>query len=255
VSNQDHRDEPHGVTVGQAGVGRPRRFTVLGGLLSRYPEVLHDLSRVIRARKHAELMIMCVGVVLGIAVIVVISNALAGASASQAAPRRTTLNPPADLYASGTSDGGVLLSWQPPQPPPVGYRIYRATGRHGPYTIVGEVMAPDMDTFTDSADLMPGTTYAYTVTAFDRQGQSAPVGPIMALVLSAPAATPSVAVPAPLPTFAAPTSPTLTAIARPSRQVKTPKPRSGTRAGPGATSVPTVAPAGGPGTAPATRQP
>jgi hypothetical protein len=56
---------------------------------------------------------------------------------------------------------------------------------------------------------MPGTTDAYTVTAFDRHGQSAPVGPIIALVLGAPGPTPTVAVPAALPTFAAPPSPNL----------------------------------------------
>jgi Fibronectin type III domain len=191
-SNQNHRDERPGDaerhnSMRRKGARRPRRVALLGGLI---------------------------GVVLGIAVIVAISNVLAGTGALQAAPRRTALNPPSDLYASGTSDGTVLLSWQPPQPPPVGYRIYRATGRHGPYAIVGEVMAPDMDTFTDSSDLMPGTTYAYTVTAFDRQGQSAPVGPIIALVLGAPGPTPTMAVPAPLPTFAAPLPPTLTSIAR-----------------------------------------
>ena len=69
---------------------------------------------------------------------------------------------------------------------------------------------------------MPETTYASTVTAFDRQGQSVPVGPIIALVLGAPGPTPTVAVPAPLPTFAGPLPPTLTAHARSSRQGQTP---------------------------------
>jgi Fibronectin type III domain len=263
MSNQDRRVE-RPAAAGRAGGGRRRRFAVLAGLLSRCANVWHRALRVLRRDKRAERLIMCVGVVLGLALIVVIANVLAGAGPSQAAPRRATLSRPAVLYASGTSDGAVLLSWQPSQPPPVGYRIYRATGRHGPYTILGEVMAPDMDTFTDSSDLMPGTTYAYTVTAFDRQGESAPVGPIIALVLSTPAPTPTVAGPTPLPTFAAPTSPTLTAIARSSRQVKRPTPRSGTRAGPGATMgantpagtaglptpVPTVAPSSGVGTVP-----
>ena len=192
MRNQNQRDERPGDaerhnSMGRTGARRPQRGALLGGVI---------------------------GVVLGIALIVAISTVLAGTGALQAAPRRTALNPPTDLYASGTSAGTVLLSWQPPQPRPVGYRIYRATGRHRSYTIVGEVMAPDMDTFTDSSDLMPGTTYAYTVTAFDRQGQSAPVGPIIALVLGAPEPTPTVAVPAPLPTFAAPLPPTLTSIAR-----------------------------------------
>jgi hypothetical protein len=214
-------------------------------------------------------MIVCSAAVVGLAVIVAFSQAQQGAGAAPAAPRHTALHPPTDLSVFGRGDGAVVLSWQPPQPPPVGYRIYRATGRHGRYTIVGEVTAPDMDTFTDSSDLLPGTTYAYTVTAFDRQGQSVPVGPIIALVLGAPGPPPTVEVPAPLPTFAAPTSPTLMAIARSSGQVRTSKPRSGTLVGPGATTgadapagaavsltpVPTVVLPVGTGTRPATRQP
>jgi hypothetical protein len=169
------------------------------------------------------LLVLVVAIMLGLVAVSVNAAAKVGSQGVQGA--RRPLQPPTALYASGTSDGAVLLSWQPSQPPPVGYRIYRATGRHGRYTIVGAVMAPDMDTFTDSSDLLPGTTYAYTVTAFDRQGQSAPVGPIIALVLGAPGPTLTVAVPAPLPTFAAPTSPTLTAIAWSSRHVRTSKPR------------------------------
>jgi hypothetical protein len=150
-------------------------------------------------------------IVLGLVAVSVSAVAKVGSQGAQGA--RHPLRPPTALYASGTSDGAVLLSWQPSQPPPVGYRIYRATGRHGAYAIVGAVMGPNMDTFTDSSDLLPGTTYAYTVTAFDRHGESSPVGPIMALDLGASRPTPTVAVPAPLPTFAAPTSPT----GRPSR--------------------------------------
>jgi hypothetical protein len=162
-----------------------------------------------RREKWAARLIVGVGVVVGLAVIVVLSGAQVGAGTAPAAPRHTALHPPTDLSVFGRGDGAVVLSWQPSQPPPVGYRIYRATGRHGRYSIVGAVMAPNLDTFTDSSDLLPGTTYAYTVTAFDRQGQSAPVGPIIALVLGAPGPTPTVAAPAPLPTFAAPTPPTL----------------------------------------------
>ena len=213
------------------------------------------------------ILVVLVVIVLGLVAVVVNAVAKVGSQGVQGA--RRPLQPPTALYASGTSDGAVLLSWQPSQPLPVGYRIYRATGRHGSYTIVGAVMGPDMDTFTDRSDLMPGTTYAYTVTAFDRQGESTPVGPIMALVLGASGPTPTVAVPPPLATFTAPTSPTLTAIARSSRPVRTSKPRSGTRAGTGAamgadmptgmaglpTPVPTLARAGVVGAPPTTRQP
>jgi hypothetical protein len=155
------------------------------------------------------------GLVSLVAVFALVGNT-APASPDPVAP--AVLHAPTNLYAYGTSGDAVVLSWQPSRPPPIGYRIYRTTGRHGPYTIVGEVMAPDMDTFTDSTGLMPGTTYSYTVTAFDRQGKSAPVGPIIALVLGAPGPTPTVAVPAPLPTFAVPTSAPRTARTRSSRR-------------------------------------
>jgi Fibronectin type III domain len=227
VSTQKHRDEHSGYAgrhdrAQRLGAARPARFAVRGDLPGRCAKVWRDSLRVMRRAKRADRMIVCSAVVVGLAVIVALSQAQVGASATPAAPRHTVLHPPTDLSVFGRGDGVVVLSWQPPQPPPVGYRIYRATGRHGRYTIVGEVTAPDMDTFTDSPNLLPGTTYAYTVTAFDRQGQSAPVGPIIALVLAAPGPTPTVAVPAPLPTFAAPLPPTLTALARSSRQVQTP---------------------------------
>src|SRR5919199_5561545 len=227
VSTQKHRDE-HSAGAGRhdrarrIGAGRPARFAVPGGVFDRWATVWQGSLRVLRRDKRAEGVIVCSAVVVGLAVLVILSKAQVSAGTSPAASRPTALHPPTDLSVFGRGDGAVVLSWQPPQPPPVGYRIYRATGRHGRYTIVGEVTAPDMDTFTDSSDLLPGTTYAYTVTAFDRQGQSAPVGPIIALVLGAPGPTPTVAVPAPLPTFAAPQPPTLTALARSSRQVQTP---------------------------------
>ena len=227
MSTQNHRDEDssHAEQHARAqrlGAAGPARCAVRGDLPGRCAQVWHDSLRVVRRAKRADRMIVCLAVVVGLAMIVAFSQAQVGAGATPAAPRHTALHPPTDLSVFGRGDGAVVLSWQPPQPPPVGYRIYRATGRHGRYTIVGEVTAPDMDTFTDSSDLLAGTTYAYTVTAFDRQGQSAPAGPISALVLGAPGPTPTMAVPAPLPTFAAPTSPTLRAPARSSGQAQTP---------------------------------
>jgi hypothetical protein len=223
VSTQHHRDEHAGHTGRHdRAQRRPARFAVRGDLPGRCAKVWHGSLRVMRRDKRDDRLIVCSAVVVGLAVIVAFSQARVGSSTTPAAPRHTALHPPTDLSVSGRGDGAVVLSWQLPQPLPVGYRIYRATGRHGRYTIVGEVTAPDMDAFTDSSDLLPGTTYAYTVTAFDRQGQSAPVGPIIALVLGAPGPTPTAAIPAPLPTFAGPLPPTLTARARSSRQGQTP---------------------------------
>lgn len=161
--------------------------------------------------------------IVGFIIVVALSGALAGAGLSSTVRNGSALGPqpPTGLSIAGTNDDGVLLSWQPPHPWPVGYRVYRATDRLGPYTIVGSVTAPDMDTFTDSGDLSAGVTYAYTVTAFDRRGESVPVGPIVALVLAAPSPSVQAIVPTPLPTLGAITAPTLTAVAHIPQPVST----------------------------------
>src|SRR5438552_19058282 len=104
MSNQDHRVE-RPAAAGRAGDGRRRRFAVLGGLLSMCANVWPGSLRVMRRDKRAERLIMSLGVVLGLALIVVISKVLAGAGPSQAAPRRATLKPPSALYVAGTTDG------------------------------------------------------------------------------------------------------------------------------------------------------
>lgn len=126
------------------------------------------------------LAIVAVLVLLAVLAFAFLSRTKSSVLPSQSTSR--ALHAPANLYATGTKDGGVLLSWQPSQPDPVGYRIYRSKSRYGPYALIGAVNAPDLDTFTDNRELTPGTTYAYTVTAFDRQGESPPVGPIIVLI-------------------------------------------------------------------------
>ncbi len=140
-------------------------------------------------------------VVLGASAVFAMFGNQARAGTSSSPPRPAALHPPSGLYVFGSKDGTVVLSWQPARPAPVGYRIYRATGRHGPYRIVGAVAAPDIDTFTDDTDIVPGTTYAYRVASFNRQGESAPVGPIVAVLLSRPAPTATPGLPPPLPTL------------------------------------------------------
>lgn len=110
---------------------------------------------------------------------------IANTSAPSSHPTATArLSPPRNLAVS-YDRSGVLLSWQPAQPAPIGYHIYRATGLHQAYTIIGSVASPDMDTFVDTTDLVPGATYAYTVTSFDRSAESAPAGPLVAIVVAA----------------------------------------------------------------------
>jgi len=174
------------------------------------------------------------------------------------------LRPPADIFITGTTAGAITISWRAPRPLPVGYRIYRATGRFAPYTLVGTVNEPDLTSFTDATDLTPAATYVYTVTSFDGQNESAPSGPVVAVLLPAPQPTATAATSgkplAPLPTFAPIAPATLTAIARLPQPVGTPLAVPGASTTPGivvpATSptssaailtpvagVPTVAPA------------
>jgi len=149
------------------------------------------------------------------------------------------LRPPADIFITGTTAGAITISWRAPRPLPVGYRIYRATGRFAPYTLVGTVNEPDLTSFTDATDLTPAATYVYTVTSFDGQNESAPSGPVVAVLLPAPQPTATAANSGkplgPLPTFAPVAPATLTAIARLPQPVGTPL------AVPGASTPPGIA--------------
>ena len=194
-----------------------------------------------------------VGVALAVLFVAVVGIALAtvapatppavrGAGAQASTPTASPLRqaaavpPPADPFISGTTAGAVTLSWRAPRPLPVGYRVYRATGRYQPYAIVGTVNAPDINSFTDDTNLTPGTTYIYTVTAFDGQNESAPTAPVVAVLLPAPqqTATATTQPLGPAPALAPIPPRTLTAIA------KAPRPAGTLPAalGPGAATTP-----------------
>lgn len=211
-------------------------------------------------------LFVAVGVIILLALVAVaIIGGHAVVSPQSSRSASVVLHAPSDLSVSGTSDDHVVLSWQPATPTPVGYRVYRAVGLHGSYSIIGTVNAADVNTYTDSTGFMPGETYAYTVTAFDRQGESTPTQPVMAVVLAPPGPSPTIVVPTPLPTFVAVTPPTLTAIARLPQTSSTPQSAvavssasSGTITGapPSATpSVHATPSASGAATSVATRQP
>jgi len=170
-------------------------------------------------------------------------------------PTRTTMTVrPPTAFVGGATHDAITISWRKPHPLPVGYRIYRATGRFAPYTLVGTVNEPDLTSFTDAANLTPAATYVYTVTAFDGQNESAPSNPIVAVLLPGAAPTVSPTTTAqpvgPLPTFAPIAPATLTAIARLPKPVGTPL------AVPGASTTPgLVVPATTPGLALPTTSP
>ncbi len=177
------------------------------------------------------------------------------ANALVSAPTRTTITVrPPTAFVGGTTHDAITISWRKPRPLPVGYRIYRATGRFAPYMLVGTVNEPDLTSFTDAADLTPAATYVYTVTAFDGQNESAPSNPVVAVLLPGTAPTvsptPTAQPVGPLPTFAPIAPATLTAIARLPKPVGTPL------AVPGASTTPGVAiPATTPGIALPTTSP
>jgi chitodextrinase len=81
----------------------------------------------------------------------------------------STIDPPANLNATGVSDTEIHLNWDPSQTAGVtGYHVFRNSGSQP----IATVDAPTTD-YTDTG-LNPGTTYRYTVTAFDTDGESGP---------------------------------------------------------------------------------
>ncbi len=171
------------------------------------------------------------------------------ANAPVSAPTRTTITVrPPTAFVGGTTHDAITISWRKPRPLPVGYRIYRATGRFAPYTLVGTVNEPDLTSFTDATDLTPAATYVYTVTAFDGQKESAPSNAVVAVLLPGTAPTvsptPTAQPVGPLPTFAPIAPATLTAIARLPKPVGTPLAVPGASTTPGI-ALPTTSPVSG----------
>ena len=208
-------------------------------------------------------LLFLVGVALALALVPPASPSLGQQADAQAPLSRVTTTPgayaprpPITPFIAGTTASAITLAWRAPRPLPVGYRIYRATGRNAPYAIIGTISDPATTYFTDDQDLSPAATYAYTVTAFDGQNESAPAAPVVAVLLPAPRTTPTSTATAhplgPLPTLAPIPPRTLTAIATLPRPVVTPLPAPGASVTPGippantpvggtvATSVPPV---------------
>ena len=180
------------------------------------------------------LVIVGGAVMVGLAVIAAgVRNSSTVIGLPAVTPTVRALLPPSNIDAVSLGPGAITISWTPSPSSVVGYRIYRASRRHGAYIIIGSVNARDMDSFTDNSDFTPGATYDYTVTAFDRRGESAPTSPIIAVVLAAPVATPTLPVPPTLGPLLAPTSTAMvrthaggTGGSQTSAALRTPGPRS-----------------------------
>jgi len=80
-----------------------------------------------------------------------------------------TIDPPSNLNATGISADEIDLTWDPSSTAGItGYHVYRNGGGTPVATVDSSTTAyPD-------TGLNPGTTYSYTVTAFDDSGESAP---------------------------------------------------------------------------------
>lgn len=187
--------------------------------------------------------ILALAVVIALVVIPrVTPTASVGQKASSASPsptRTTMAAVPPIAFVGGTTHDAITISWRRPRSLPVGYRIYRATGRFAPYMLVGTVNEPDLTSFTDATDLSHAATYVYQVRSFDGQKESAPSSPVVAVLLPGLAPTVSPTATAqpigPLPTFAQVAPATLTVIARLPRSTGTPS------AAPGASTTPGLA--------------
>jgi hypothetical protein len=80
-----------------------------------------------------------------------------------------TIDPPTNLNATGVSADEIDLTWDASQTAGItGYHVFR----NGGGTPIATVDAPDT-AYADTG-LNPGTTYSYTVTAFDDTGESGP---------------------------------------------------------------------------------
>ncbi len=89
-------------------------------------------------------------------------------------PDQATPASPAQVAVAASGGGSILVTWVPRGGNAVGFRVYRAQDRDGPYVIIGEVSSPVIHSFADSPSLQAGATYWYRVTAFNRNGESRP---------------------------------------------------------------------------------
>jgi hypothetical protein len=105
-------------------------------------------------------------------------------------PSSNTTHRPAQVVPDSPSrvavtaaGGSILVSWAYAGANAVGFRIYRAQDRQGPYAIIGEVSSTVILSYADSSALQTGAAYWYRVTAFNRKGESRPSAASSALVV------------------------------------------------------------------------
>lgn len=97
-------------------------------------------------------------------------------------PDLTPPTPPQVIVASGF-DGKIEIDWVPsPEHDVAGYRVYTSYAPDGRYTLLGST---DQNWFIDHG-LQNGTTYYYTLSAYDRSGNESPLSPATAAATPRP---------------------------------------------------------------------
>lgn len=84
----------------------------------------------------------------------------------------------------------VTLTWVSSTSTVDHYRIYRATASTGPYSLMGVVPSSQLQFVNgsnpDGSPLPEGATFFYTVTSLAGNEESAPAGPVMVTIPTAP---------------------------------------------------------------------
>ena len=91
---------------------------------------------------------------------------------------------PQNLVATAISESEIDLTWDQNTDTPIRYYIYRATVSGGPYALIDSVDHPT-SSFNDTG-LATGTTYYYTVSAVNADGESAQSGEASATTTTGP---------------------------------------------------------------------
>jgi hypothetical protein len=106
-----------------------------------------------------------------------VSGCGADDSQSDEATSSSDLSAPSNLHTTSVSSTSVALSWQDNSSRERGYVVERSTNSSGTGFTDVATLAPNTTTFTDT-HLIPGTNYAYRVSAVDRRGVRFPSSPL-----------------------------------------------------------------------------
>src|SRR5207253_1829149 len=90
---------------------------------------------------------------------------------------------PSILSATGMSSSQISLHWQDNSSNETGFKVQRASGSSGPWSLVATLGA-GATTWSDTG-ISPSTTCFYEVCAYNSKGNSSMAGPVSATTLAA----------------------------------------------------------------------